>query len=132
MSIQKELSFVLPNRPGTLGKVTSAMAAKGVNLLSLDAGGGLDHNIVRLVPSDANKAMAVLKKHRLDVGTHNVLCVKLSDKPGAIGRAATALGQAGINIEYLYATGGHAGGQALVVLRTSDNHKAQKVLKARR
>ena len=132
MSIHKELSFVLPNRPGTLGKVTSAMAARGVNLLSLDAGGWLDHNIVRLVPSDPNKAMAVLRKHRLDVGVHSVLCVKLSDKAGAVARAATALGKAGINIEYLYATGGHAGDQALVVLRTSDNRNAQRVLKARR
>jgi hypothetical protein len=132
MSIQKELSFVLPNQPGTLGKVTTALAAKKVNLLALDAGGGLDHNIVRLVPANAKQALAVLKKHRLDVGVHNVLCVKLPDKAGAIARATAGLGRAGINIEYLYATGGHAGDQALVVLRTSDNRKAQQVLKAKK
>jgi len=131
MGMQKELSFVLPNRPGTLGEVTSALAAKGVNLLALDAAGGLDHNIVRLVPANATKALAVLRKHRLDVGAHTVLCVKLADKAGAISRAASALGKAGINIEYLYATGGHTGDQVLVVMRTSDNRKAQQVLKAR-
>ena len=132
MSVQKELSFVLPNKPGTLGKAASALAAKGVNLLSIDASGGLEHNIVRLVPDNANKALAVLKKLKLDVGMGSVLCVKLADKSGSIAKLTRSLGKAGINIQYLYATGGHVGDTALVVMRTSDNQKAQKVLSAMR
>lgn len=127
MSIKKELSFVLPNRPGTLGKVASALAADKVNLLALDASGGLEHNIVRLVPDNPSRAIAVLKRHKLEVGTGSVLCVKLADKPGAVARLTNTLGRAGINIEYLYATGGQSGGDALVVLRTSDNRRAQKL-----
>ena len=129
MSIQKELSFVLPNKPGTLGKVATALAAAKINLLAIDAAGGLEHNIVRLVPDNAGRALSILKKHKLDVGVGSVLCFKLADKSGSIARLTTALGKASINIEYLYATGGHVGDQALVVLRTSDNRKAQQVLR---
>jgi len=128
MSIHKELSFVLPNKAGTLGKVASALAAKGVSLLSVDAAGGLDYNIVRIVPDNTNKALAILKKHRLEVVVGHVLCIKMSDKPGTLAKITRALGKAGVNIEYLYATGGRVGPNALIVLRTADNRKAQKVL----
>ena len=128
MTLKKELVFVLPNKPGTLGKVASALAAKGINLLAVDAAGGLDHNIVRLVPDKADQALQVLKKQKLDVGTGNVLCARLPDKSGSLRKLTSALGKAGINIEYLYATGGRVSNEALVVLRTSDNKKARQVL----
>jgi hypothetical protein len=129
MSIHKELSFVLPNKAGTLGKITSALAAKGVSLLAIDASAGLEHNIVRLVPDNVTKALAVLNKHKLNPGASNVLCVTLSDRKGSIAKVARALGKAGINIEYLFATAGHGGSKAMVVLRTADNRKAQQALK---
>ena len=129
MSIHKELSFALPNKAGTLGKVTSALAAKGVSLLAIDASAGLEHNIVRLVPDNATKTLAVLNKHKLNPGISSVVCVTVSDRKGSIASVARALGKAGINIEYLYATAGHGGSKAMVVLRTGDNRKAHKALK---
>lgn len=128
MSIHKELSFVLPNKAGTLGKITSALAAKGVNLLAIDASAGLEHNIVRLVADSPTRALAILNKHKLNPGISSVLCVALADKKGSIAKIARSLGKAGINIEYLYATAGHGGAKAAIVLRTSDNPKARKVL----
>ena len=58
MATKKELSVVLPNKPGTLAAVTAALAKAKVNLLAVDASGGFEYNIIKLVPKD------VAEKHQ--------------------------------------------------------------------
>ena len=128
MATKKELSIVLPNKPGTLAEVTRALAKAKVNLLAIDASGGFEYNIVRLVPDNAAKAKAVLKRTGLDVGESDVVCVYTEDRPGALARIASQLGSGRINIDYLYGTGGTRDGKELVVLHTADPKKAAKVL----
>jgi hypothetical protein len=127
MPTKKELSIVLPNKPGTLADVTSALAKAKVNLLAIDASGGFEYNIVRLVPDSAAKAKSVLSKQGLDVGESNVVCAYAADTPGALAKIAGKLGRAKINIDYLYATAGK-GGEALIVFHTADAKKAARVL----
>jgi hypothetical protein len=128
MPTKKELSIVLPNKPGTLADVTSALAKAKVNLLAIDASGGFEYNIVRLVPDKTGKAKAVLTRHGLDVGESNVVCVDTKDEPGALAKVAGKLGRAKINIDYLYATAGKRGGESLIVLHSADAKKAARVL----
>ncbi|HUK82167.1 MAG TPA: ACT domain-containing protein [Verrucomicrobiae bacterium] len=128
MAIKKELSVVLPNKPGTLADVTSALSKAKVSLLAVDASGGFEYNIVRLVPDKTGKARTVLGRQGLDVGESNVVCVFARDEPGALAKIAGKLGRAKINIDYLYATAGK-GGEALIVLHTADSKKAAKALR---
>ena len=128
MPTKKELSIVLPNKPGTLAEVTSALAKAKVNLLAVDASGGFEYNIVRLVPDRTGKAKSVLARHGLDVGESTVVCVYVKDEPGALAKIAGKLGRAKINIDYLYATDGR-GGESLIVLHTADPKKAVKALR---
>jgi len=129
MATKKELSIVLPNRPGTLATVTAALAKAKVNLLAVDAAGGFEYNIVRLVPDNAAKAKAVIKRLGLDVGETNVLAILVKDRPGALAEIAGKLGRAKINIDYLYGTGGRGGTGELVVIHASDTKKAAKLLR---
>ncbi len=62
MTTRTELSIVLPNRPGTLSEVASALAKAKVNLLAVDASGGFENNIERIVPDKVAKARAVLRR----------------------------------------------------------------------
>ena len=128
MATKKELAVVLPNKPGTLAAVTAALAKAKVNLLAVDASGGFEYNIVKLVPDNAVKAKAVLKRRGLDVGETTVLCVYAADKPGALAGIAGLLGRAKININYLYGTGDKRGGKEMIVIHTSDPKKAAKLL----
>jgi len=128
MAIKKELSVVLPNRPGTLADLTAALAKAKVNLLAVDASGGFEYNIVRLVPDNARKAKTVIKRYGLDVGETNVVCVSVKDEPGALADVAGKLSRAKINIDYLYATGGTQGSEAFLVLHAADNKKAARLL----
>jgi hypothetical protein len=128
MPTKKELSIVLPNKPGTLAAITAALAKAKVNLLAVDASGGFEYNIVKLVPDNAAKAKAVLKRRGLDVGETNVLCVYAADKPGALAGIAGRLGRAKININYLYGTGDKRAGKEMIVIHASDPRKASQLL----
>lgn len=128
MATKKELSVVLPNRPGTLAEIATALAKAKVNLLAVDASGGFEYNIVRLVPDKALKAKRVLQRQGLDVGETKVLCVFVKDQPGALAQLAAKLGRAKINIDYLYATGGKPSSQALMIIHTSDPKKAGRLV----
>src|SRR5580693_1966226 len=129
MIIRTELSIILPNRPGTLGEVTNALARAKVNLLAIDASGGFEYNIVRIVPDKAPKARAILRRKGLDVGETKVLCIPAQDKPGALAHIADALGGAKVNIDYLYATAGSSESKALIIAHVSDARKAIKALR---
>ncbi|HTS19627.1 MAG TPA: ACT domain-containing protein [Verrucomicrobiae bacterium] len=129
MTTRTELSIVLPNRPGTLGEVANALAKAKVNLLAIDASGGFEYNIVRIVPDRVAKARTVLRRRGLDVGETKVLCVPAADGPGALARVADALGSARVNIDYLYATAGGSGATATIVAHVSDARKAIRALR---
>lgn len=129
MTTRTELSIVLPNRPGTLGDVANALAKAKVNLLAIDASGGFEYNIVRIVPDKVAKARIVLRRKGLDVGETKVLCIPVKDQPGALARLADALGHAKVNIDYLYATAGSPQSAALIVAHVSDSRKALKSLR---
>jgi hypothetical protein len=129
MTTRTELSIVLPNRPGTLGEVANALARAKVNLLAIDASGGFEYNIVRLVPDKVAKARTVLRRRGLDVGETKVLCIPATDQPGALARVADALGDAKVNIDYLYATAGGPQAESTIVAHVSDARKALKALR---
>lgn len=129
MTTRTELSIILPNRPGTLGDVTHALARAKVNLLAIDASGGFEYNIVRIVPDKVAKARTVLRRKGLDVGETKVLCIPAKDQPGALARVADRLGGAKVNIDYLYATAGGPQAEALIVAHVSDARKALKSLR---
>jgi hypothetical protein len=129
MTTRTELSIILLNRPGTLSEVANALARSKVNLLAIDASGGFEFNIVRLVPDKVAKARSVLRRKGLDVGETKVLCVPAKDQPGALARVADALGDAKVNIDYLYATTGSQPSEAMIVVHVSDVRKAVKALR---
>lgn len=128
MPIRKELSVVLPNKPGRLAAVTAALARAKVNLLAVDVSAGLEYSTVRLLPANPAHAKAVLKKHKFVVGEASVLCVNVKDEMGALARVAGVLGRAKVNIDYIYVTTGRNGGEAMLVIHASDIKKAARLL----
>lgn len=128
MPIRKELSVVLPNKPGKLASVTRALAKAKVNLLALDVAAGLEYSTVRLLPENPAQARAVLNKLNVPLGEASVLCVTVKDEMGALARVAGILGRAKINIDYIYVTSGKRGGEAMLVIHASDVKTAARLL----
>ncbi len=123
----KELKIRVPNRPGMLGEVASALAAQKVNVRAANAWVEGDQGIIRVVADKLPAARKALAKGGWAVEEEEVLEAELPDKPGSLARIATALGQAGIDIRHLYV--GTAGARkATVFLGVSDLPAALKAV----
>jgi hypothetical protein len=99
----KQLTVTVPDRPGMLGDVASALGAKKINIEGICAattGGG---GMIWMVVDKNAAAKKVLAQNGWQASEDEVLAVDLSDSPGSLGRFATKLGKAGINITFAYA-----------------------------
>jgi hypothetical protein len=124
----KELKIRVEDRPGMLGEVASTLGQKKVNLRALNAWIEGDQGVVRMVVDKVGPAKKALAARGWTAEEKEVLEIELADKPGALGEAATALGEAGVNVEYVF-VGTGAGRKATVFLGVSDLRAAMKALR---
>jgi len=125
----KQLSVFLENEPGRLVKVTKLLSEAKIDIRALTVAEIADFGILRLIVDDPDKAYKVLKDNIMAVSIDDVLGVKVDDRPGGLGTIAEILGEAGVNIEYIYAFITKSHEQAFVVMRVGNTEKAVEVLK---
>ena len=103
MPIAKEFTIRQEDKPGTLGKLCQALADQNVNILAFQSfPSEKGKSSIHLVLDNHTAAKAVLDQQRADYTETEVANVKLAHRPGELGRAASRLGDAGININYGY------------------------------
>ena len=124
----KELKVRVEDRPGALGEVTAALAAKKINLRGVNAWVEGNEGVVRLVADKAAAAKKALAGKGWQVEEAEVVELELPDKPGALAEKAIALGRAGVNITHVYVGTGGAR-KATVFLAVSDVARALKALR---
>lgn len=132
MKIQlcKEIQFKTTNEPGTVGKVTTAIAKSGANLLALCAYADTDKDegSFLLYTDNNSKAVGALKALGYKPTEAPVVCAELPNKPGALAECARKLGEADIDINYTYCTAQTGTNTAFWIMSTDDNDQALKLL----
>ena len=129
ISTVTQFSVFLVNKPGVLAQVTGAIATAKLNVVAMTLVDSQEHGVLRLIVDDAPTAHAVLTKLNLPMTETEVLCLDLSNRPGALADIATLLGENHININYAYCTSGAPGGRTTGIFKVADPKKAEKVLK---
>ena len=129
MPTAREFTIRLEDRPGTLGKLCQALAEEDVNILAYqqfphEKGKGS----VRLVVDNPDKAKGVLDRQRTDYTEAEVAQIKLAHRPGELGRAASRLGDAGININYGYCGSESNTNATFLIFGVAEVGKAMKIL----
>ncbi len=121
MAIRTELSFRIPNSPGSFARVNQLLDREHINILALalEAGG-----VLRLVTDNPVHAAGILREHQYRVEEHDVLYVSLPNDPGALSAVARLLADAGINVEYSYGTAVEGHAMASVVVGVADAQRA--------
>jgi hypothetical protein len=128
MQITKQLAVFLENRPGMLARVCDALAAEKINIYAVSSSDTVDHIVIRLVVSDAVRAMRLFEERGVLVVANEVLMIESTNKPGTLAEIAHKLAKAKINIEYAYCATPPKEKHGLLILRASDAKKALKVL----
>jgi hypothetical protein len=101
MAIRTELSLRLQNSPGALAGVCQLLSEERVNILAL----GLESSgLLRIVTDNPVHAAGMLRErhHRLD--ERDVIYTVMPNQPGALAGVARLLAEAGVNIDYAYAS----------------------------
>lgn len=131
MQITKQLALFLDNRPGTLARVCDALSAAKINIYAFSTSDTVDHIVVRMVVSDARRALLLFEEHGTLVVETEVLMIEGENKPGALARIAHELAKAKVNIDYAYCATPPDARKGLLILRASNVRKALKVLNSR-
>ena len=90
------------DKPGALGTCFRNLAEQGVNILAFQSYVEDRESLVRFVSDELSAARNVLGGNRMIFEETDVAVVRLVNRPGALARAATRLGEGQINIDYSY------------------------------
>ena len=125
----KQISVFLENKPGKLADFTDVLSSQGVDMRALSIAEASDFGIVRIIVDDVYNASTLLKDAGYICSITRVLAVEMPDEPGALSRIIRVLGDADVNVEYMYAFTSRKKGSAYMIIRVADNEKAIEVLK---
>jgi hypothetical protein len=122
-----QLLIQAEHQPGTLATICSELAAKAVNITAImaahDQPGG-----IRLVAAPHAAAKKVLDTMRLSYREEDAIALRITDRPGALGKVTRKLADAGINVMYAYGSIVKGEQRALIILGVSDVVRADELV----
>jgi hypothetical protein len=125
----KQVSVFAENQPGRLSAILEALRAAGVNLRAISVCENADFGIVHMIMDEPEKGAEALKNAGFTERADMMLSAEIPDIPsGMLRTVVQPLSAAGVNIDYFYAFLEQKPGIARIVLKTSDDEKAEKLL----
>jgi hypothetical protein len=127
----QQVSLFLENRPGQLREPCEALAAAGIDILTMSLADTAQFGILRFIVRDPERAKKVLEDAGMVVRMTEVIPLEVENKPGGLAAALIAIENAGLGVEYMYDFGAASrGGKAAIVMRFEDPDKALAALAA--
>ena len=121
-----QLSIFIENRTGTLLKVLDLMKQSKIQMIACTIAETAEYGIFRIICSEPERACAELKQAGLAVAISDVFALELDNQPGGAADVVKFLGEAGVDITYMYAF--LLGGRGILVFRTDEADLARKVI----
>ncbi|MBN1283544.1 MAG: ACT domain-containing protein [Proteobacteria bacterium] len=123
-----ELIVKCNDKPGLLARVTAPIAEARVNVNALCAYRmGADAQF-HILTGDNGTAKKFLEKAGFRTEDHDVIVLETQNEAGTLFRAAQQLAQAGVDLDYCYATAGNAPGSTWIVFSTDAIERAMNVI----
>ena len=122
----KQLSVFLENKTGRINEVTKTLSRHGINMQAFSMAETADFGILRLIVSDVDKAVEVLRGENFAVMLTDVVYMHCPNEAGALSDILDRLAQCEVAIEYMYAFA--EGNMAHIVVRPTDIELCDKVL----
>lgn len=123
----RQISVFLENKSGRINDVTKALGKAGINMHAFSMSETTDFGILRLIVSDVDRAIEVLRAANFSVIQTEVICISCANTAGSLSVILERLAEQNIFIEYMYAFA--QGDKANVVIRPNDLNRCLEVLK---
>ena len=122
----KQLCIFIENKSGKFQELTNVLSTNGINMFSLSLSDSTSYSVVRMIVSDSNKAQEVLAQKGFASVVNDIMAVKLDNEQGELNTLLKALKEQNIDVQYAYAL--TSGKSASILLKTSDDKKAEKII----
>lgn len=125
--ICRSIKVTVTDRIGLLAELTRKIKDTGVNILALCAWSEGNRGNMLAITDNNPKVCAAIKDDADSCVFEEAVMVTAKNVPGALGEIAQKLAAAGVGINMVYCTAGHAPA-ATFVLYTTDNAKAAELV----
>ena len=124
----QQITTFIENKPGTLAEFCRILKMHDIDMRAMNVSDAMDFGIVRVVVSDTDETIRVLRDSGYVCQREDVLAIEVEDQPGALVGLYTALGEAGVNLDYTYALFSGKENKAAFVIKTTDRTHAMETL----
>ncbi len=123
----KQIAIFLENREGRASACCKILKEAGVNLDALSIADTREFGILRIITDNNAAALAALKQAGFLASEVELVGLEVPDKAGALSDLLIALGDNGVNVEYMYSYA-EADGHAKIAFKTGTPEKATEIL----
>ena len=116
----------MENKTGRINEVTKILARHSINMQAFSMAETTDFGILRLIVSEVDRAVEILREANFAVMLTDVVCLRCDNVAGSLSVILEQLGENQIFIEYMYAFA--EGEQANVIIRPNDITRCVEVL----
>jgi len=124
---ETQLSVFLGNHPGVVAELCAALTDASISIRALTVLDTVDIGTMRMLVDDVERAEQCLKGSAAAFVKVPVLSLEIPNKPGAFSDIAQTMGNAGVNIDYVYASVHSESDRSLGIFRVSDLNTALKL-----
>ena len=124
--IIKQLTVFLQNKSGRLEELTDILYKNNINISAISVAETEEYGIMRMIVSDHEKALQILKDAEFTVKTTEVISIECPDIPGSLHETLKTLTRNGIDVHYMY--GYSSGGIARLIMKINNPEKAMEII----
>lgn len=119
----KQITVFLENKEGHLSDLVRTVSDSGANMRALTIADTSAYGLVRILASDADRAVAALDDAGYRATLTEVFAVRIGDEPGSLAQLLDIMSNADVNIEYAYCFDQKEGPIAVLKVRDIDAAK---------
>ena len=116
----KQLSIFAENQKGMLQRITGILQENEINILGSVTNDSAEYGIVRMVVSDADRAVQALSEAGFLCRLTDVLGIEVKDEVGNLNNLLLSCLDSNISIDYLYLSFNRETGRPIMVLHVPD------------
>ncbi|MBO5622121.1 MAG: amino acid-binding protein [Butyrivibrio sp.] len=124
----KQVSIYAENKKGCFQNITGLLNDNSINILGSVTNDSAEYGIIRMVVSDPEKCVEVLKNNGYICKTTTVLAVECPDEVGALDKILKTLYSSNINVNYIYLSFNRDSGLPIMVMHTEDVAQVENIL----
>ena len=95
----RQLSVFLENKTGHLNEILNILAKNQININALTVADSSDYGLLRMLVSDIEKALEVLRAENISVRIQEVISLEMAAEPGSMAKILNLFSSAGLSAQ---------------------------------